>query len=137
MSYEMRDAQLVESTPLPDDASTTVVTDGIDLGKTSRGKHLAPCEFKVSVPAVTTTMLPNTKTLTYSLEHDDDPEFGSAAVLHPSIIVQTGAGGAGAAASSARYRPPVDVKRYVRLKCVSGADVTNSSAVSAELALLF
>ncbi len=137
MSFEMRDQQLVRTRALPASASSNVSSDPIDLEQTARGKMLADCEIEVSAPALTTTMAPDTRTMTYSLEHDTDPAFGGAVVLHPSLIVQTGAGGAGAPAAKARYRLPVDVKRYVRLKVTAGASITDSSAVSAELALLF
>ncbi len=137
MTLQMRDAELVRSVALPDGASKSVATDPLDLGNSDRGDFVATCELEVSAPAVTTTMVPDTRTMTYSLEHDDDPEFGSAKTLHPSIVAQVGAGGAGAAASKARFRLPVAVKRYVRLKVTSGASTTDASAVSAELALLF
>jgi hypothetical protein len=63
--------------------------------------------------------LPNAATVTYDVEHDDDPAFGTAAALFPAVIVQTGAGGAGAAAAAWQGRLPVDVKRYVRVKATT------------------
>jgi len=137
MTLEMRDAELVETVALPDGANKSVVSDPIDLGTTSRGDHVALCEFVVSAPALTTTMLPNSKTMTYLLEHDDDPAFGGAETLADNLIVQTGAGSAGAAAATKRFRAPINCKRYVRLKVTSGADVTDSSTKTAELALVF
>ncbi len=118
-------------------ASSNVSSSPIDLEKTTRGKHLATCELEVSAPAVNATMAPDTRTFTYSLEHDDAVGFGSAAVLHPSLIVQTGASSAGAAAATARFRLPVDVKRYVRLKVTSSASTGDASSVAATLSLLF
>ena len=109
----------------------------IDLGQGSFGDFVAQSEFKVTAPAVTTTMVPDTRTMTYSVIHSDNSDLSSPSVLISSIITQTGAGGAGAAAASATFRVPVDVKRYIGVRVVSGASTTDSSAVSATLEGLF
>ena len=133
----LKDAALEETKAMPAAASTTVYTDGIDLEVSANGLHMADCELEISAPALTTTMLPDTKTMTYKVQMDNDSAFGSPTDLFPSAIVQTGAGGAGAAAQTKRYRLPTDVERYIRLAATSGADVTNSSAVSMAARLLF
>ena len=48
----------------------------------------------------------------------------------------TGAGGAGAAAATYTCRLPVDVKRYVGTRIVSGASTADASSVAATLEAL-
>ena len=127
MGYAVKDEALKVTKALPNGAAT-VYSDGLDLGHGSRGDFLAAADFKVSAPALTTAQLPDTKTMTYSVQHDDDPAFGTAADLYPSVLVQTGAGGAGAAAATFTCRLPVDVKRYVRVKAVNSGTGDASGA---------
>lgn len=136
MAFLMKDAELNETRALPAAASSTVDGGAIDLGHGSRGDFLADAELKISAPAVTTTMAPDTRTFTYSVIHSDNSDLSSPTVLYSAVITQTGAGGVGAAATSATVRLPVDVKRYVGVRIVSGASTTDASAVSATVELL-
>ena len=136
MGYESRDALLKNTLALPASASASVYSAGIDLGHGTRGDFVAPGELLISAPAVNATMAPDTRTFTYFLQHDTDPAFGTVATLAALQIVQTGAAGAGAAAATARFRPQVDVNRYVRLAITSGGSTADASAVSATLELL-
>ena len=128
MALAVKDAALKVTKALPNGAAT-VYSDGIDLGHGSKGDFLAEVEFKISAPVLTTTQQPDAKTLTYTIQHDDAPAFGTVADLYPGVIVQLGAGGAGAAAATFTARLPVDVKRYVRVKAVGSAsgDASGSS----------
>ena len=137
MGLALKDTQVKGTRALPNAASTTVDGAAIDLGHGALGDFAAQSEFKVSAPAVNTTMVPDTRTMTYSIIHSDNSDLSSPSVLISSIITQTGAGGAGAAAATATFRPPVDVKRYLGVRIVSGASTTDSSAVSATLEGLF
>jgi hypothetical protein len=133
MGYLLTDTLTRVTKALPNGANT-ITTDGIDLGHGTRGDFLANCELKVTVPALSTTELPDTQTVTYSVEHDDAANFGTVSTLFASIAVQTGAGGAGAAGSTPTFRLPVDVKRYIRVKAVkTGAANASTSSVVAEL----
>lgn len=134
-NFEMRDAQLKQTLQLADD-NTEVQSDPIDLGLTSRSDFVAHCEVLVTAPALATGELGDADTMTYAIEHDTDPEFGSKEVLFPQVIVQTGAGGAGAAAASKRVRLPSNVKRYIRLTAIN-SDNLDASAKSATLELVF
>jgi hypothetical protein len=137
-AYTVRDKALERTKALPDAATENTVTDPIELP--TDGQFTAPCELEASVPDLTTTMLPNDKTATYELLHADSLDGGALdnpEVLAADFIVQTGAGGAGAAASVKRFRPPVKVKRYVALRCTLGEDTTNSSTRSMTLDVLF
>lgn len=136
MPRNRRDANLSVSKALPAGAATNF-SSGIDLELTSRADWLGGAEVLVEVPALTTVQLPDTKTVTYSLQHDTDPAFGTAVdVYNGFTMVQTGAGGAGAAAISKRIGLPSDVKRYLRLKQVSVA-TADGSAVSSTTSLVF
>ena len=137
MAFKLRDALLKLTRPLPAAASSSVTTaSSIDLGHGSKGSYLADAELLVTAPAVTTTMVPDTRTMTYDLIASDNADLSSPTTVVAGIIVQTGAGGAGAASATARYRPPTTSKRYYGLKVTSGASTTDSSAVSATLELV-
>ena len=138
-SYELRDAELIKEDALPNNASTTVNGTAIDLGIASgqNSSRLAPCELLLSAPALTTTMLPSTKTMTYSLQCDEDSAFGSPRTLVASCITQTGTASSGAAAAAYRMKLPSDCERYIRAVAVSGDSVTDSSSKKMKLELLF
>lgn len=126
----VRDLALKATGALPNGAATTY-SGGIDLGA---GEHHAKSELLISAPALTTTQQPDAKTLKYSVQHGDDVAFGDAADIAKEVIVQTGAGGAGAAAATFRWKPPSNCKRYVRIKMVGSATGDSSaSSVTAEL----
>ena len=133
MGYAVKDALLKVTKALPA-AAGSVYTSGIALGG---GDFLADAEFKVSAPALTTTQLPDTKTMTYTVQHDDDPAFGSPTTLLGTVIVQTGSGGAGAAVATFTFRAPVDVKKNIRLQTTGGAAIGDCSGASATLEALF
>lgn len=139
VGFLLGDAVLKATKTLPGAASTTVNSAGLDLEEGTRGDFLANAEILISAPALTTTILPDTRTMTYSLYHDTDSAFGTETLVYGSTgqILQTGAGGAGAAAATFRGRLPTNVKRYIRLKITSGASTTDGSATSATLQLLF
>jgi hypothetical protein len=104
-------------------------SSGIDLMNSSTGDFLAEGDLSIDAPALSTTELPDTKTMTYTIEHDTDPAFGTTTTL-ATIGTQTGAGGVGAAAAQYRYRPPETVKRYVRATATLVAAAGNPSAKS-------
>jgi hypothetical protein len=117
----LKDALLSVTKALPNGAAA-VESDGLDVGaKTDRGIG-PPVAILIEAPALATADLPDTETMTYKLQHDDDSAFGTAADLADALLTQTGAGGAGADAASVRYRLPPHCKRYVR------AVATNSGA---------
>jgi hypothetical protein len=139
MPRNVRDAKLIVTKTLP--ASTTaVVSDAIDLEHVAAGRDFEDnMEVLLSAPLLTITELPDTKTMTYKLEHDDDVAFGGAANVYGSdLIVQTGATGGSAAAVTKRVRLPSDVKRYVRAKATpSGSGTGDCSGKSMTVEALF
>jgi hypothetical protein len=134
VNFSLKDTLLKLTRALPAAASTSVTTtSAIDLGHGTRGNPLFNGELLVSAPAVTTTMAPDTRTLTYDLISSASSDLSGPTTVVAGIIVQTGAGGAGAAAATARYKPHSASQRYFGLKVTSGASITDSSAVSATL----
>lgn len=133
-ALNMRDAALNQTKALPNGAANTS-TDGFNLELSDRGDFLARCELVVSVPALTTGELADGQTITFTVEHDTASGFGTVATL-ATLGVVTGAGGAGAAAVEYRYRFPVDVKSYVRVKATK-AGASNASTKSMTTELVF
>lgn len=92
-------------------------------------------EIEMSVPALTDTMVPNTRTTTYIIETCTATNFSTIdATLYTKTF--TGAG-SGVAAQVIRVRLPSNCARYVRGKITHGASTTDSSSVSATIALKF
>lgn len=132
-ALNMGDALLKVTKALPIGASS-ITTDGIDLGVSSRGDFVATCELLITAPALAVGQLADASTMKYTIEHDTDAAFGTVATLQADVIVQTGAGGVGAAGVTKRVRLPVDVNRYVRMKVTNSAAANASAAsVTAEL----
>ena len=122
--HGVRDADLKETEALPA-AAGTVYTDGIDLGALSdRGGRFLDGEGLLSAPALTGTQLPDTTTMTYSIQSSATSDFQNATTLAGSCIVQTG--DTGAAAATFRFKIPSNCQRYIRAVAV-GADVGNAS----------
>jgi hypothetical protein len=70
--------------------------------------------FELAGPALTTAQLTDAKVVTYALQ--DSADNSSWAAVDPAIsTTQTGAGGAGAAAKTVRFRLPANTRRYVRI----------------------
>lgn len=138
-AYTRRDADLLRTKALPSAASSSVSTTPIDLRRTSNGQQITPCEIEIVIPALNATMLPDTKTATYVLEHS--AALSSGALSSPTtlqaIAVQTGAGGAGADGTTVKLKLPSDAERYIGLKCTLGAGTADASAVSMTLDILF
>lgn len=138
MSYNVRDADLRKTRALPASASATVDGAIIDLGQTTNGRLLADFDFLLTAPAVNATMAPDTRTFTYSILTSANSDLSSPTVVQPGVIVQTGAGGAGAASTTYRFRLPSSATaRYVGVRVVSGASTADASTVSATLEALF
>lgn len=103
----------------------------------------ADVEFQISAPALNTTQLPDAKTMKYSVMLDTvDPIDGSSTVYLLDLITQTGAGGAGAAAQTKKFRLPSDLANILASARILGARAIGSasgdaSGASATLEALF
>lgn len=124
---QIKDELLKVTKALPNGAAA-VTSDSIDTGKSSRGDHLAPCELLLSAPALTTTQQPDAKTLTYDILGSDNADLSAPSVTVAGVIVQTGAGGAGAAAAEYRYALPSNGPRYWGFKATGSASGNSSTA---------
>jgi hypothetical protein len=133
----LRDASLKLTRALP--ASTTAVTStAIDTGAaTPQAYQPDGLEYLLSAPALSTAQLPDTKTMTYNIIGSANSDLSSPVTLATSILVQTGAGGAGAAANTARYRPPSNAPRYIGFTITPSASGTgDASGANATLEVL-
>ncbi len=139
--FSVQDASLKQTQALPAAASTSTACTGFDLMNNAvvagQAAIVGRFELQITAPALSTTELPDTKTCTYSIEHADTSNFASPVVLADKVILQTGAGGVGAAAVTAQFRLPTTVKRYVRVKASLGANTTDSSSASFIAQLVF
>lgn len=132
----VRDALLKLTKALPNGAAT-IYSDSIDTGTTTTGAQLSPVEFLLTAPALVVGDLADGATMKYSILTDTvDPIDGSSTVLFADCIVQTGAGGAGAAAATFRFKLPSNAGRLIGFKAVnSGAgDASDKSATLEVLA---
>jgi hypothetical protein len=78
------------------------------------GGDIGAVVFELAGPALLTAQLADTKVVTYTLQ--DSADGSSFAAVDPLITTtQTGAGGAGAAAKTVRFRLPSNTRRYVRI----------------------
>lgn len=132
-----KDAGYVETKALGT-SDATVTTTGFDLGAmTPAGAFEAGCELEISAPALNTTQLPNADTCTYSVESSVDSAFSSPIVVADKVLVQTGAGGAGAAAAVEKFKLASNIERYVRVKAVLAGTTGDCSGASMVVSLLF
>lgn len=141
LGLNVRDANLKITLTLPNQASNTVNSgNSIDSECTSAADFVARTEMLISAPALNTTVLPDTKTMTYALLASANSNMAGAVIVLNSAIVQTGASGAGSAAKTVRYKLPTDIAltygRYIGLQAVSGANTTNAATLSATLEML-
>lgn len=134
-SFGFTDGNLMKTKALPSGASA-VTSDGIDLDEGTTGTHVTPCEFLLEAPAVTTAMLGDAATIKYDVVTSASSDMSNPVTIAKEILVQTGAGGAGAAAATKRFRVPTDALRYVGVKATKSAS-GDASSVSMTLSLRF
>lgn len=125
------DANYKVSTALPASAGT-VHGASLDLGDAVSGIPYATTEtvnFQVVAPALTTTQLPNSATVTYTIEDSAD-NITFVAISSLATLVQTGASSAGAAASTLTVKLPPATRRYIRVSAVTATSPGDCSAAS-------
>jgi hypothetical protein len=121
---------------LPAGSSTTVNSASIDLNAVTPFLAEMELELVTSSATLNSTALPNSETLTYTIEEStDDSTFTAVHVL--SEATMTGAGGAGDTANTVYTRLPSDVSRYVRVSVVSSGSAGDCSAATMTLKALF
>lgn len=113
---------------LPAAASTSTNSTTIDLGADVHKS--SELELELSVPALSTTIVPDTRTVTYIIETCAATNFSTIDQTLMSEVA-TGASSAGVGAFLKRVRLPSNCARYVRFKVTFGASTTTGAAVSA------
>lgn len=127
----LTDTQLSQSKAYPAAAASNNTT-AIDLGQDNAFPINEQFDIVVTLPAVPN--LADTKNATFTLKDSAD-NSSFAAIAGLSTIVQTGAGGAGAAAATKYLRLPGATRRYVRLDCAVDSAGGDSTAKSYTFAL--
>jgi hypothetical protein len=127
----LKDANLYVSVNIPA-ASANVYTPAIDINNRRLGQF-APerTEFSVDLPALSVAQLGNGFTVTYEVYTSDTATPGSGSPVLRQSFVQTGAGGAGAAAVTKSFTLPLSAERYVYVKVLAGASSAATAAVVA------
>lgn len=105
---------------LPNGAAT-VYTAGLDLGHTTNGIPPEGSYLEITAPLLATADLGDGATMKYDVQCDTDSAFGSATTLAKEVVVQTGAGGAGAALQTVLFAIPPQCERYVRVAATNSA----------------
>jgi len=136
MKLGLKDQQLSQSWALHNGAGATS-SAAVDLMNSAKGDFAALVQFRITAPALTTTQLPDTKTVTYAVMQSANADLSSATALYPAVLVQTGAAGAGATTASYEFRVPTNVQRYVFITATVGAAGGDCSAAIALFDPLF
>jgi hypothetical protein len=135
-AFALRDNTLKTTRALPSGASSVTQAAGFDVGNSSRGDLLANAELLISAPALAVGQLANGSTMKYDVVMSVNSDLSSPTIIAKEVLVQTGAGGAGAAAATARFRLPTNCARYVGVKATNSA-AADASAASLTSELLF
>jgi len=132
MAREVKDALLKKTVALPAAASSTVYTASINLGT---GDKVAGMDILITAPALDTTALPDTRTVTYTVQAStDNSSFSAASAV--GTLTQTGASTAGAAATTLRVALPSNAAQYIRLAITTGGSTGDCSGVSGSVEVL-
>lgn len=127
------DASLKQTDAALPTADGTSYSEPFDLGAESyKGGNF---ELEVTIPDLTTTHLPNADTLTVNVVAGTTTT--PTAVILGSVLVLTGAGGAGADGDTVRVRVPSDCPRYARFQFVAAGGTGDMSGVDAVCNLVF
>lgn len=120
---------------LPNAASSSTTSSAVDIGADVWDTERI--ELDLAIPALSTTIAPDTRTVTAIIETSTTSNFSAIdATIFTRIL--TGAGGTGIPAQNGlRCRLPSNCARYVRAKVTFGASTTDGSAVSATLSVRF
>lgn len=121
------DAALKLTLALPNGAATTTST-GLDLGDSS-GDMRADVEVRLSLPALGVTPLADAKTMKIQVLGSANSDLSSPTILADQVLIQTGAGGVGAAAIATRYKPASNCPRYIFFKATGSASGDASASV--------
>jgi hypothetical protein len=142
MQYGLQDANLIATGALPNGAAA-ILSSSIDMGNSTFADVEFRGEFVLTAPALTVGQLANAATMTYDIIMASNAALTAGVqTIYPGVLVQTGAGGAGAAGNTFRFKLPEEpggagaTLRYIGFRATnSGAG--NASPVSGTLAINF
>lgn len=129
----MKDKLLLTTKALPAAAANNS-HDGIDIGArtTPGGSFPGEVEVEISWPALPS--LADAKTVTFTVQDSaNNSSFASLGLTH----VITGAGGAGVAAGTKRFRLPRSVRQYVNVNQAVLTAGGDNTALSTTVSLVF
>jgi hypothetical protein len=114
--------------------NTALASASIDLVLAG---NVARESFEVLLSYAAAPSLANGQTITVELQDSaDDVTFAKISTLD-SLVVQTGAGGTGAAASNVRFALPSTTRRYLRALDTMSATTGDNTAVGYTFQLVF
>jgi len=136
MQPYLTDASLSTTTALPSSANTAVTGAATDTLNSSYADTAQRMEWEIDAPALNTTQLPNNAMMSYAVVMSASSNMGSPVLIYDNVIQQTGAGGAGAAAATARFRLPFQpggqnsTLRYLAIRATGANGNANCAASS-------
>ena len=122
----MKDLNLTITTALPGVDGTVTTTD-FDLGCAAPSPTLRETELVIEVPALTSTHLPSSKTLTITVQSGETATPSTTTNL---VKVITGTGST-IAAQDVKFYLPSGTGRYVNVKFVGAGGTGSMTAISA------
>lgn len=120
------------STALPAAAANNN-SSSLDSGTDNPGRTLSGVEILLEVPA--TPSLVDAKTIIYTFQDSAD-NSSWAAVPDLPTITSLGAGGVGAAAVERYFKPPITLRRYLRVNQAVLTAGGDSTAISSTLSFV-
>ncbi len=137
MPHDVKDASCKLTRALPASNTTVTTATSLETGKVTAAGHTpGTVEYLLTAPALTVGQLANASTMTYNIIVSANSNLSSPTTLIAGAIVQTGAGGAGAAGNTYRFRLPSNTSAYVGFTATNSA-AADASAASATLEQLF
>lgn len=120
MKRLMGDAALQTTKALPNGAAN-VTSSFLDLGASSTSDFVADTELLIELPAQVTGVLGDGTTIICDILTSPNTDGSNPTTVAKAVLTQTGAGGVGSAAVSARFRPASDTQRYIGVKATKSA----------------
>lgn len=121
---------------LPATASASTQSDAVDLAAVAPVFPPQNVELELKVPALSATIAPDTRIVTYVIESSTTSTFTATAKTLMSVAI-AGASNAGIAAQAIRCRIPPGCERYVRGRVAFGASTTDGSALKGAFGVRF
>lgn len=133
MKPQLADSSLKVTVAMPNGAAN-VTTPSIDLGHSTAGDVPRETELLIKAPALAVGVLADAATCKYDVVTSASSDLSSPVTLAKEVLVQTGAGGAGAVAAEGRFRFATGTLRYVGVKATkSGNGDASGSTLTVQL----